>query len=120
MIHEPVTFLSDDADQDPHYALTIYQAENGDWYIAVMPDGHKIGPNVRVCTSGGASHSHPGMTTAVHRLYDAIKAGRQQRSMCEPCLVHKHLQCTAAPEGDCGCPECYVAANRTIGLEGTE
>jgi hypothetical protein len=42
----------------------------------------------------------------------------KKTSMCAPCRNHDHSKCTAGPEGDCGCPECYVAANRTAGLEG--
>lgn len=119
MIHEPVTFESDDADLDPHYALTIYQAENGDWYVAIMPAGAKIGPVVRVSTSGGAAHSHPGLANAIRHVHGAIKRGRgREQSMCSPCLIHRHLQCTEGPEGDCDCPECFYVANRTVGLEG--
>ena len=121
MIHEPVTFRSDDADEDPRYALTIYQANNGDWYVSVMPDGHRIGPNVRICTSGGASHSHPGLSNAIHKVYEAIEAGRDRQPrqqpeeprkplMCFACLNHRHTKCEAKTDAGCGCPECSLAA----------
>ena len=48
----------------------------------------------------------------------AIGPELKKRTMCTPCLCQRHSKCTAAPEGDCGCPECYVAANRTAGIEG--
>lgn len=72
MIREPVYLLSDDADETPHMALQVYQANNGDYYLAVLPDGHRIGPKVRVSTSGGASFKHPGITKAMRLLYEAI------------------------------------------------
>lgn len=68
-------FLSDDADQDwGRYELVVHdgRAGNGDWYISVLPAGHKVGPTVRICTSGGAAASHPALPAAAHQLYKAL------------------------------------------------
>jgi hypothetical protein len=72
VIREPVYLLSDDADEKPHMALQVYQANNGDFYLSILPKGHKIGPKVRLSTSGGAATRCPKGVDAVHRLYDAI------------------------------------------------
>jgi hypothetical protein len=82
MIREPVYLLSDDADQEPHMALMVSQGNNGDYYISVLPKGHRIGPTVRVSTSGGASTRVPGATNAIHQLWEAINASQlsQERS----------------------------------------
>jgi hypothetical protein len=75
-IREPVRYLTDDRDREERHELVIGQAPNGDWYISVLPEGHKHGPNVRLCTSGGASSAAPGLTIAVLRAYEAIKASK--------------------------------------------
>ena len=95
MIRQPVTILSDDADQKPHYALSVMQGMDGDYYVAVMPKGDKIGPVVRLSTSGGASTRHPGVTTIIHRLYDCL-AGESMRKIpakgdYEAMMVVRHL-----------------------------
>jgi len=77
VIREPATLLSDDADQDPHYALTVCQGNNGDYYLSVMPAGDRLGPSVRVSTSGGASCKYPGVTEACRLLWEAISGERQ-------------------------------------------
>lgn len=57
---------------DKVYQLTISQGGNGDWYVAVLPKGHRIGPSVRLRTSGGAATGCPGLTIAIADAYRAL------------------------------------------------
>lgn len=68
-------YLSDDADIDRHdYELVIHDARdrNGDWYISIVPKGHKIGPTVRIRTSGGEASRLPGFIAAIDAMYQAL------------------------------------------------
>lgn len=66
-------FLTDDCDLDEYELMVVdNRAGNGDWYISVLPKGHKIGPTVRICTSGGAARSHPALPAAAERLWRAL------------------------------------------------
>lgn len=75
-MREAVRYLTDDRDQEPRHELVVFQGGNGDWYVSVLPEGDRIGPCVRLCTSGGASHAAPGLTHAAHLMYDAIAGQR--------------------------------------------
>jgi len=66
------TFLSDDADLDPQ-ELVVFQGGNNDWYISIRVPGEKLGPAVRLRTSGGASASNPGLPVAAFRLWQKMK-----------------------------------------------
>jgi hypothetical protein len=47
-------YRSDDADLSGHdNDLLVFQGGNGDWYISIVKHGEKIGPAVRIRTSGG-------------------------------------------------------------------
>lgn len=63
-------------DQREGYELVIYLDEQGDAYVSVLPEGHKIGPSVRLCASGGASSLAPGLLPAIRRAFEAIRQGR--------------------------------------------
>ena len=66
-------YLTDDRDSTRRNELIIYQAGNGDWYIGTCPEGEQpVGKMVRLCTSGGASFRHPGLTRAISAAYRAI------------------------------------------------
>jgi hypothetical protein len=68
---EPRIYLTDDSDQNQH-TLQIQSGDNGDWYIAVLEKPtHKIGPYVRLTTSGCRSGMHH-VAGAVANLYRAI------------------------------------------------
>lgn len=64
-----VRYLTDDRDSQQRHELVLYQANNGDWYLMVVPEGHRFGPTVRFCTSGGASSRVPGLTTLLANIF---------------------------------------------------
>lgn len=82
-------YLSDDADIDGHeYELVIHdgRAGNGDWYISVLPKGHKIGPTVRVRTSGGEAARLPGFVAAINQAYEALdRTAAARQRLYDPC-----------------------------------
>lgn len=72
-----VRYLTDDRDQRNRHELVISAGGNGDWYVAVVPEGTgTIGKAVRICTSGGASVACPGLAPAIANAFRAIKAGK--------------------------------------------
>lgn len=76
-----VRYLTDDRDAEKRTELVIGYGGNGDWYIAVVPEGEgTIGRAVRICTSGGASSSVPELAPAIarafHAIDEAIESGR--------------------------------------------
>ena len=76
MIREHVRYLTDDRDATRRNELILGQADNGDWYIATVPEGEfGVGKFVRLCTSGGASSRCPGLTVAIAGAYNAISKG---------------------------------------------
>ena len=73
-----VEYITDDRDLEQRNKLCIYHGDNGDWYVATCgEDEIGIGKAVRFCTSGGASHRCPGLTTAIADAYRAIEANRE-------------------------------------------
>lgn len=71
---DQVEFVTDDRDkpEDERLSLRIFRGGNEDWYVAIAPINEVAINGVRVCTSGGASTSHPGLTTAIADAYTAI------------------------------------------------
>ena len=68
-------YLTDDRDSRDRHELVISTGGNGDWYIAVVPEGQgSMGRAVRFCTSGGASVACPGLCRAIADAYRAIEA----------------------------------------------
>jgi hypothetical protein len=70
-----VRYLTDDRDypEDKRNELVIGFGGNGDWYVAVVPEGQgTIGRAVRICTSGGASKAAPGLGIAIARAFQAL------------------------------------------------
>jgi hypothetical protein len=98
-----VRFLTDDRDFKRRNELVIQIGGNGDWYIATVPEGEKtVGRGVRICTSGGASTSVPGLTIAVADMFRSLER--------------------AAPDsatGSPGKPEYFVIINREGKIEVT-
>ncbi|MCP0917827.1 hypothetical protein MUB04_14925 [Acinetobacter indicus] len=74
MDFKEVTFVTDDRDksEEDRLSLRITQGGNGDWYLSIAPVNNVAINGVRICTSGGASSSHPGLTTAISDAYQAI------------------------------------------------
>jgi hypothetical protein len=68
---EPRLYFCDDADMDEPLVLHVSQGGNGDWYISVLPEGAKIGPTVRLTTSG-SPRGFDGVPIAMANLYRAL------------------------------------------------
>lgn len=69
---DPLSYVTDDRDEKSPHELKIFLGGNGDWYVSVLPKGHRVGPAVRLCTSGGASSAAPGLTNAIADAYSAL------------------------------------------------
>lgn len=72
-------YLTDDRDHgldalahERRHELVVFQGENGDWYVGVWPEGDRLGPSVRISTSGGAAAARPGLPGAVAEAYRAM------------------------------------------------
>lgn len=80
---EPRRYRSDDRDLEDHdLDLVVLPPDgNGDWYVSVLPHGDKIGPTVRVTTSGTPNGQH-GVCVAVARLYRAMGGEEMTCSNC--------------------------------------
>lgn len=72
-----VRYLTDDRDLEEPHELMIRFGGNGDWYVSVLPKGHRIGPAVRLCTSGGASRAAPGLCGAIADAFAILAASQQ-------------------------------------------
>lgn len=78
-----VRYLCDDRDLPGRNELVISQGGNGDWYVAVAPEGQgTIGRAVRLSTSGGAQAAVPGLPRAVAEMFRVLAqaAGRGDES----------------------------------------
>lgn len=64
-------YRSDDHDAMP-VELIVTFGENGDYYIGSVVEGAQWGDLVRICTSGGAASSAPGVLRAVQALFQAL------------------------------------------------
>lgn len=71
---EEVVFVTDDRDkpEDERMSLRIIQGGNQDWYVSVAPMNEGAINGVRICTSGGAITSHPGLVSAIADAYTAL------------------------------------------------
>jgi hypothetical protein len=71
---EEVVFVTDDRDKpdDERLSLRIIQGGNQDWYVSIAPEKSVAINGVRICTSGGASVSHPGLVSAISDAYRAL------------------------------------------------
>jgi hypothetical protein len=58
----------DDSREDPLHELRISIDDQGDIYVQVLPEGHRFGPAVRLCASGGAEIVAPGLRAAARRV----------------------------------------------------
>jgi hypothetical protein len=65
--------------------LVVFFGDNGDWYVSIVKHGEKIGPSVRVTTSGAARGAE-GVAPAVMRLHAALRGDRSvERFLCPDC-----------------------------------
>lgn len=90
---EPRRYRSDDRDLEDHdLDLVVMPPDgNGDWYVSVLPHGHKIGPTVRVTTSGAPSAQRD-VPLAVAGLYDAIGGRPPRCSSCSELLFDLQME----------------------------
>ncbi len=71
-----VSYLTDDRDGRQRLKLVISRGNNGDFYVATVPEGNRVTNAVRLCTSGGASSAVPGITQKIFEIFELlIKAG---------------------------------------------
>jgi hypothetical protein len=65
-------YRSDDRDLYNHdNDLLVFQGENGDWYISIVKHGEKLGPSVRLTTSG-TPRGYDRVPAAMMALYRAL------------------------------------------------
>jgi hypothetical protein len=72
-VGEPRRYRSDDRDLDGHdLELVVLPPDgNGDWYVSIVEHGDKIGPTVRITTSG-APRGQELVCVAVAKLFRAM------------------------------------------------
>ena len=81
---DPLSYLTDDLDTEDRHKLVIQQGGNGDWYVSVLPENHRLGPTVRISTSGGAQFKVPGLGIAISRAYRALNGEKDNTSLLMP------------------------------------
>jgi len=64
----PKRYRSDDQDIEDN-ELLIYQGGNGDWYLSIVKTGEKLGPSIRITTSGSRKPNAP---KHIRRFYENI------------------------------------------------
>lgn len=71
-------YRSDDRDlEDCDNDLAIFQGENGDWYVSILPHGDRV---TRACvriTTSGAPRGLQGVAAAVANLYQTLAGDRE-------------------------------------------
>lgn len=100
---EPREFVSDDPGPGPDPSATanrlvVSMGGNGDWYVSVRIGANRIGPAVRVATSGGASSSYPGLSVAIARAYRAL--GREATGPADDSMELRGLAADLMRERD--------------------
>jgi hypothetical protein len=72
---KPRRYRSDDRDMHGHdNDLMVLQGGNGDWYVSVVRHGERIGPSVRLTTSG-MPRGYEQASLMVSRLYRCLPKG---------------------------------------------
>lgn len=79
---DKVMYVTDDRDhpKEDQRSLVIFRGGNGDWYVQVADVEGRATDGVRLCTSGGASNSVPGLTGAIAEAYRCIEASQNGQS----------------------------------------
>lgn len=68
----PRRYRSDDRDQERNdNDLLVFMGGNGDWYVSIVKHGEKLGPAVRLTTSG-TPHNCQDVPAAMAALYRAL------------------------------------------------
>ena len=60
--------------------LVISIGGNGDWYVSIVPEGHHPTRGVRLCTSGGAIKTCPGLVKGIARAFHSLNDSVYQQS----------------------------------------
>lgn len=71
---ERVEFIASetrDMDEEPN-KLIMWNGANGDLYMSICPESHRMGISMRFERSGGCSTKNPKLLTALMDAYDAI------------------------------------------------
>lgn len=69
-----VRYLTDDRDHNRRLELCIGWGGNGDWYVVTVPEGEISLSAVRLCTSGGASSTVPGLVPLFAEAFRKLAA----------------------------------------------
>lgn len=79
------SYVTDDLDlaDGPPMELSLFQGNNGDWYLSVEPKGTRMPRHVvRITTSGSMRPCMPGV---MRDLFEAMATGRPTASAACPC-----------------------------------
>ena len=106
------TYL-DDSREEPVHELAIFRDDQGDIYVMVRPVGHKMGPSVRLCASGGAGEKNPRLLAAMREAHAALttKEGLTEEPAMKAAvavqmfggLVKSYRMCRMQPQVHCFC-----------------
>ena len=115
-----VRYLTDDRDEKQRNELAIILGGNGDWYVAVVPEGEKTaGRAVRICTSGGASRAVPGLGPAIadgfRALIAAAELARKDADQEPACDISGRC---VAPKGASGSTNCVFCGKELVERNG--
>ena len=111
-----VRYLTDDRDERRRNELVINFGGNGDWYVAVVPEGEgAIGRSVRICTSGGASSKAPGLGVAIADAFRALvrvlEQEAEQEAQNPKCDISGRC---VAPKGASGITSCKFCGKELV------
>ncbi len=127
---EPRRYETHDTDQQ-RVELVVSDAPNGDWYLSIVPTGHKFArlatderAEVRVTTSG-ERREHMHVAAAVAALYDAlggeprqaISRAMAERGVTSAALVHAFGAVAEEIEKACEDDACETAEDALITIE---
>lgn len=65
-------YLTDDRDAKNRFELEVTHADNGDYYLAVVPEGKRSFDAVRISTSGGCAAENPRLLKATREMFEAL------------------------------------------------
>ena len=111
-----VRYLTDDRDEERRNELVIMLGGNGDWYVAVVPEGQgTIGCAVRICTSGGASRAAPGLGPAIADAFRALAEAHrlEQKDKDKEPACDVSGKCVA-PRGAKGSTNCVYCGKELV------
>jgi hypothetical protein len=101
-------YLTDDRDKQRRMELVIGLGGNGDFYVAVAPEGEgTMGRFVRICTSGGCARANPRLLAAVADAYRAMTDGASNgQALVQAQVQAQAVEHATAALGRCEEPGC--------------